>query len=85
MEVTGGAVRQSIGAVQVVVRSIWLCRLPTLASVKLHPVVLSILYITRVLKGLGEEVTQIVVVGSVLEAEVSNVCEVLGELLCNVG
>lgn len=85
MEVTGGAVRQSIGAVQVVVRSVWLCRLPTLASVKLHPVVLSILYITCVLKSLGEEVTQIVVVGCVLEPEVSNVCEIFGELLCNVG
>lgn len=46
---------------------------PSLAVVELHPVVLAILDLARVLECSGEELAEVVVVGCVLEAEVSNV------------
>lgn len=56
--------------------------LPALAVVKLHPVVLAVLDLARVLECLSEEIAHVVVVGRVLEAEVADVGQVLVELLC---
>lgn len=55
---------------------------PALAIVQLHPVVFTILNLARALQGLGEELAEVVVVGCVLEAQVTDVAEVLVELLC---
>lgn len=55
---------------------------PALAVVELHPVVLAILDLASLLEGLGEKITKVVVVGSVLEAEVAHVRKVLVELFC---
>lgn len=49
--------------------------------VDLHPVVLAVLDVAGVLESLGKELAEVVVVGGVLEAEVADVGEVLGELL----
>lgn len=57
-------------------------RLPALAVVELHPVVLAILDLSGALQGLGEQLTKVVVVRCVLETQVTNVAEVLVELLC---
>lgn len=58
-------------------------RVPPLSRIlaDLHPVVLAILDVASVLQGLGEELSKVVVVGGVLETEVSDVCQVLVELL----
>jgi hypothetical protein len=56
--------------------------LPTLAVVQLHPVVLAILYLSCALQRLGEELAEIVVIGSIFKTEVANIAEVLVELLC---
>lgn len=58
--------------------------LPAPSIVQLHPVVLAILNFAGGFERLGEEVTHVVIVGSVLESEVADVCEVLVELLCRV-
>lgn len=55
---------------------------PSPAVVELHPVILSIFDLTSVLEGLGQEVTQVVVVRGILEAQVADICEVLVEFLC---
>ena len=47
----------------------------------LHPVVLSIFNFSRVLECLCEEFTEVIVVGSVFEAKVSNISEVLLKLV----
>ena len=47
----------------------------------LHPVVLAILHTTGILERLCEELTQIVVIGRVLEAEVANIREILDKLV----
>jgi hypothetical protein len=65
-------------------RGVGLHDFPALAVVKLHPVVLAILNLAGALEGLGEELAQVVVVGSVLEAEIANVAEVLVEFLYTV-
>lgn len=57
--------------------------LPALAIVELHPVVLAILNLASALERLGEKLAQVVVVGCVLEAEVTDVAEVFVELLCS--
>jgi hypothetical protein len=54
---------------------------PALAVIQLHPVVLSILNLSGALECLGEELTQVVVVGSVFETEIADIAEVLVELL----
>lgn len=56
---------------------------PTLSRIfrDLHPVVLAILDIAGALQGLGEELSEVVVVRCILEAQVADVGEVLGELL----
>lgn len=57
-------------------------RLPALAIVQLHPIVLAILNFSSALEGLGKELPEVVVVRGILEAQVTNVAEVLVELLC---
>jgi len=54
---------------------------PALAVVELHPVVLAVLNLTSALESLSEEITKVVVIGSVLETKVANVGQVLVELL----
>ena len=56
--------------------------LPALAVVEHHPVVHAILGLARIFKNLGEELSQEVVVGRLLEAELANIVEVDGELFC---
>lgn len=56
---------------------------PTSTVVQLHPVVLPIFNFPCVLQGLSEEVSQIVIIGSVLETEVANVGQILVEFICN--
>jgi hypothetical protein len=58
--------------------------LPALAVVELHPVILAVLDLASALERLSEELTQVVVVGCVLEAEVAYVAKVLVELLCRL-
>lgn len=48
--------------------------LPASAIVQLHPVVIPIFNLPRVLESLGEKVPQVVVVRRVLEAKVADVC-----------
>lgn len=57
-------------------------RLPPLAIVQLHPIILAILNLSSALEGLGKELPEVVVVGGILEAQVTDVAEVLVELLC---
>lgn len=57
--------------------------LPTLAVVQLHPIVLAVLNLASALERLGEELTEVIVVGGVLKTKVANVAEVLVELLCS--
>jgi hypothetical protein len=64
-------------------RRVRLHDLPALAVVQLHPVVLAILNLASALESLGEQLTQVVVVGGVLETEVTDVAKVLIELLCS--
>ena len=56
-------------------------RLPPLAVVQLHPIVLSIFDLARSLESLSEQITQVVVIWSILESKVADVAEVLVELL----
>lgn len=63
-------------------RRVRLHRLPTLAVVKLHPVVFAILDFASVLEGLGEEVAEIFVVWCVFETKVADIAQVLVEFLC---
>lgn len=56
---------------------------PTFAIVQLHPVILAILHLARILQSLGEEFPEIVVVRSVLEAEIADIAQILVELLCD--
>ena len=58
-------------------------RVPPLSRLRGHlvPVVLAVLDAAGVVQRLGEEVTQVIVVGRVLEAEVADVREVLVELV----
>jgi hypothetical protein len=58
--------------------------LPAFAVVELHPVILAVLDLASALERLGEELTQVVVVRCVLEAEVAYVAKVLVELLCGL-
>lgn len=58
-------------------------RVPPLSRilVDLHPVVLAILDITSVLQGLGKKLSEVVVIGGIFETKVSDVRQVLVELL----
>lgn len=47
--------------------------LPPSAVVELHPVIFPILYFARVLEGLSEEVSEVVVVWGIFETEVADV------------
>lgn len=63
---------------QVLLRRIRLVFVPS-PVVELHPVVFPILNFPGVLERLGQEVSQVIVVGSVFKTEVADVCQVLGE------
>jgi len=53
---------------------------PAFAAVQLHPVVFSIFDLASVLQDLSEEITEIIVIGSVFETKVPDIREVLVEL-----
>ena len=57
--------------------------LPSLAIVKLHPVILSIFDLAGVLERLSEQLTQVVVVRSIFEAKIPDVAQVLAKFLCH--
>lgn len=84
VEVDGGRrVLVDVGVLELLhSRRVGLHMLPALAVVELHPVVLSVLDLAGALKRLREELTEVVIVGRVLETEVADVAEVLVELLC---
>jgi hypothetical protein len=65
------------------VRAAVVLRVPSLSRIlrDLHPVVLAILNLARILEGLGEELSEIVVIGSVLKTQVADICQILGEFL----
>jgi hypothetical protein len=83
VELSVRRVGHRVGLVEVVLRWVLLDGLPSFAVVQLHPVVLSIFQLPGVLQRLGEQIAEVVVVGSVLEAEVSHIREILVELLCD--
>ena len=56
-------------------------RLPPLAIVKLHPVILSILDLASALESLSEQVAKVVVIWGILKSKVADVAEVLVKLL----
>lgn len=58
--------------------------LPALSIVQLHPIVLAVLNLASALKRLREEFAQVVVIRCVLKAEVTDVAQVLVELLCDL-
>ncbi len=47
--------------------------IPSSSTIQLHPVVLAVFNIARILKRLGEQVSQEVIVGSVFESEISHI------------
>jgi hypothetical protein len=53
--------------------------LPSSSIIELHPIILAIFDFSCVLEGLREQVSQVVVVWSVLKAEVAHISEVLCE------
>jgi hypothetical protein len=55
--------------------------IPTLAMVELHPIVLAILYFSSILQRLGEQIPKIVIIWCVLESEISDIAQILVELL----
>lgn len=57
--------------------------LPSFAIIELHPIVLSIFDFAGVLERLSEQLTQIVVVRSILKSKVPDVAKVFAELLCH--
>jgi hypothetical protein len=57
-------------------------RLPPLAVVDFHPVINAVFGFPRVLKGLGEKITEVIVVWLVLESKVANITQILVEFLC---
>lgn len=81
VDLAGRRVGYRVAVVQVRSRSVALHRLPAFAVVDFHPVVLAILNLASALESLREQLAQVVVVGSVLEAEVAHVAEVLVEFL----
>lgn len=52
---------------------------PTSAVVELHPVVLAVLNFTGILQSLGQNVTKIIVVRSILEAEIAYITQIFVE------
>lgn len=57
-------------------------RLPSSSTVQLHPVVLAIFELVRISSRLGEEITEEVVIGGILESKISNIAQVFVEFLC---
>lgn len=81
VDLAGGRVGYSIAVVEVSGRCVALHRFPALSVIDFHPVIFAILNLAGALKGLREQLTQVVVIGSVLEAEVTDVAQVLVEFL----
>lgn len=55
--------------------------LPPFAVVQLHPIIFSILDFSRVLQRLGEQVSQVIVIGSVLESQVADIGQIGVQLI----
>lgn len=74
MDIASGGVGDIIVVgLQVSLTGVLLHGLPALAVVQLHPIVLAIFNLATILQCLSEQIAQVVVVGSVLKAEVANV------------
>jgi hypothetical protein len=54
---------------------------PISATVKLHPIVLAILYFSSIFQRLGEQIPKIVIIWRVLESKISDIAQILAELL----
>lgn len=65
--------------IQVRRRGMLLHSFPALAVVNLHPVVLAIFDLSGALEGLREQLTKVVVIWGVFEAEIPDVAEVFAE------
>lgn len=57
--------------------------LPTFTTVEFHPVVVAILDVSYVFESLSEQVPEIVVIGRIFEAQVTNVAEIFVEFFCD--
>lgn len=55
--------------------------LPPLSIVQFHPIILSILNFSQILQRLGEQITQVIVVGGIFEPQVAYVGKVLVEFI----
>lgn len=80
------AVQISLGRVRHAVGHMCHCRmmlqgLPTLAVMELHPIVFTILNLSCILQGLGEEFAEVVVIRGILESKIANIAEVFVEFL----
>ena len=79
MKVPARSVGESI-LLQVLLRRVGLV-FPPAAVVEFHPVIFSILDFACVFKGLGQEVSEVVVVRGIFEAEVADISEVFRKFL----
>ena len=70
-----------VGMMQVTSRRVWLHGLPALAIIQLHPVVFPVFDFAGALESLSKELAKIIVVRSVFKSKVSDIAEVLVELL----
>jgi hypothetical protein len=81
----GGRVLMDVGMMHLLNgRWVGLHYLPALSIVQLHPVVLAVFNLPSALERLGEEFAQVIVIGGILKAEVTDIAQVLVELLCNL-
>ena len=56
---------------------------PAFAIVELHPIILAVFYFAGALECLCKQLAQVIIVGSVLEAQITDVAEVFVEFLCD--
>jgi len=73
--------RPHVGVVEV--RAAVVLRIPSLSRIlrNLHPVILAILNLASVLESLCEELPKVIIVRSILEAQISDIRQILGEFL----
>ena len=67
-----------------VLRRVMLDSFPATSTVQFHPVILAIFDFAGILQRLREEISKVVVIGSVLETQVSNVTKVFVEFFCMI-
>lgn len=57
--------------------------LPSLAVVKLHPVIFAVLNVSGVFQRLSEQVSEVVIIWRVLEAKIADIAQIFVELFCD--